>query len=121
MQELYGRLSSLVRGYPHPALKMYVIENLGKPIPPNSKYYPVFMQFRNELSLNLVCSNWDPRRVWAPPQPVNRFAENLKMARAQIEIERQQVAAMQKAVQEAEYKAFMLKQLEQMAKQAEMI
>jgi len=121
MQELYGKLSSLVRGYPDPTLRMYVVENLGKPIPPHSKYYHAFMHMRNELSRNTVFTQWNPQKPWGPRLPANRFAENVRMARAQIELERQQVEAMQKAAQDAEYKAFMLRQLEQMAKQAEMI
>src|SRR5258708_7150183 len=119
MQELFSKLESLVRDYPDPTLKIYVVENLGKPIHPQSKYYPVFMQYRNEISMNLVASHFNPQRLWALRHPANRFAVSVKRAREQLEFESRQVAAMQKAVQEAEYKAFMLRQLEQMAKQAD--
>jgi hypothetical protein len=121
MAHLYNRLKSLVSDNPDPFLYMHIVENLGKPIPPYSKYYPLFMKYRQELFQLMTANHWNPQRPLGPRQPNNQFANNVLMARQQLQMQQKQVADMQKAMQDAEYKAFMLKQLEEMAKQAEMI
>jgi len=121
MAHLYNRLKSLVSDNPDPFLYMHIVENLGKPIPPYSKYYPLFMKYRQELFQAMTANHWNPQRPLNRRQPNNPFANNLQLARRQLQMQQMQAAEMQKAVLDAEYQAFMRKQFEEMAKQAEMI
>src|SRR5207302_2049379 len=47
--ELFSRLKYVVRESGDPVVVIYAAENILKGVPPHSKYYPLFVAYRNEL------------------------------------------------------------------------
>jgi hypothetical protein len=91
---------------------VYVLENLGKGVPPQSQYYGYFQQFRAKYQLLLVAVRFNPKQGWGPHRPVNPLLAK------QLILQQQ---ALNKALQEEEFKEFMRKQFEEIAKQKEMV
>lgn len=116
MFQLQMTLQSLVRETRDPLVVIYVLENLGRGVPTHSEYYSLFTTYRQEMQLLLIGLQWNPQKVWGPRGQVNANLANVLL---------RQQEALRQAIQDAEYQAFMAKQLQQMAqeqaKQAEMI
>ena len=64
MSVLQSTLMSLVRDNRDPTVLIYALENLGKPIPANSKYSDTFIKSRQELQQIFVRLRWDPVGAW---------------------------------------------------------
>jgi hypothetical protein len=115
MSELYQSLRSLVSGSGDPVIVRYAAEHILEGVPPQSKYYAKFVQYRNDLVSTLFEVHFNPKRGlgFRPRNPLE--AKFALQKQAQLVLEHQQ--AMQRALQEAEFRAYMQKQFEEMVKE----
>ncbi len=108
MARLNHSLWSLVRDSRDPFLLVYVIENLGKSVPPSSKYYQQFFKYRIQFQQLLIAVHWNPLGAWGLRGPAHpQLAKQIL----------QQGQALKKALLDEAYKEFMAKQFEKMVEE----
>src|ERR1043166_5773228 len=119
MNELYHGLKSLVSDSSDPFVVLYAADNLMKGVPPQSKYYAQMLEYRNDLLKMLMYTTWNPNRGLGdrPLNPIQAKIALKQLAQQNVQAALRQQEMLQKALLEAEFKAFMQQQFELMQKQ----